>query len=92
MNTKQKKVLYNLFYEEFQMPDKMLYIKRVMDSCKTNTQLESARTWGHKVLWKYYDVMKKRLDRYESWTALSMSFKMIDMTEALVKEIDNYLK
>ena len=92
MNTKQKKVLYNLFYEEFQMPDKMLYIKKVMDSCKTNAQLESARTWGHKVLWKYYDVMNRRLNKYDTCFLIPISFRMTDMTEELVNEIDNYLK
>lgn len=92
MNTKQKKVLYNLFYEEFQMPDKMLYIKRVMDSCKTNKQLESAQTWGHKVLWKYYDVMNRRLNKYDTCFLIPISFRMTDMTEELVNEIDNYLK
>ena len=92
MRTKQKKVLYNIFYEEFKMPDKMLYIKRVMDSCKTNNQLESARTWGHKVLWKYYDVMHRRLNKYDTCFLIPISFRMIDMTEELVNEIDNYLK
>ena len=91
MNTKQKKVLYNLFYEEFQMPDKMLYIKKVMESCKTNKQLKSARTWGKKVLWQYCDVMNRRLNKYDTCFVIPIASRMISMTEALAKEINNYL-
>ena len=90
MRTKQKKILYNLFYEEFQMPDKMNYIKKIMDSCKTEVQLESTLHWGTKVLWNHYDVMHKRLNKYDFCFLLPISLRMIDMTEELKKELVRY--
>lgn len=87
MNTKHKKVLFNLFYEEFKMPDKMNYIKKVMDSCKTQQQLDSTLKWGKKVLWQNYDVMKMRLDKYDTCFSISITFRMIDMTTELCNEL-----
>lgn len=57
MNRKEKNTAHKLFYNEYRMPDKMLYIKKVMDSCTTIEQLGNAYMWGVNVIWKFYDVM-----------------------------------
>lgn len=87
MNAKQKKVLFNLFYEEFKMPDKMNYIKKVMDSCKTQQQLDSTLKWGKKALWQNYDMMDRKLDKYDTCFSISITFRMIDMTTELSNEL-----
>ena len=50
MCIKRKDEAYRIFYKEFNMLDKFLYIKKVMFSCKTKTQLDIAYKWGNDVL------------------------------------------
>ena len=90
MRTKQKNVLYDLFYKEFKMIDKMNYIKKVMDSCQTNKQLDSTLNWGKRVIWQNYDMMDKKLDKYDSCFSIPISNKLIAMTGSIERELIKY--
>ena len=92
MITKQKNVLFDLFYKEFKMIDKMNYIKKVMDSCQTDKQLDSTLNWGKKVLWQNYDMMDKKLDKYDSCFSFHISNKLIAMTGDIEDELVRYSK
>ena len=86
MSRAENKLICELFYSEYKMPDKMMYIKKVMDSCKTREQLDAAYKWGIKVLWAFHDVMVK--DKFSFYITLSL----IDRTEKLGDEITRYHK
>ena len=89
MNIKRKKMFFELFYKEFKMPDKMNYIKKVMESCVTDKQLDSTLAWGVKVLWQNCSAINNHLDQYDCGT-LSISYTIIDRTEDLADELKRY--
>lgn len=76
-----------LFYTDYKMPDKMLYIKNVMDSCKTQEQLDITLKWGKKVLWGFYDVMSNSID-----DSLSVALNLINRTQNLENELIRHYK
>ena len=39
-----------MFYGKLNLPGKMQYIERVMDSCQTEEHLETVKVWGNSVL------------------------------------------
>ena len=53
---KAKDQCYEDYYHKYKVPDKMLYIMRVMDSCKTKEQLDAAFKWGDKLVRHIYDI------------------------------------
>ena len=88
---KQKKLLIEMFYNEFKMLDKLNYIKKVMNSCTSLEQLDSTLKWGEKVLWNNCDMMNRKLDKYDTCFSISISFKMIGMTKEYTDDlIRNY--
>ena len=62
MTKKRKAKAFDVFYNEFKMLEKFTYIRKVMDSCDTAKQLDSAFKWGTKALWSWYGVMKSTCD------------------------------
>ena len=91
MRAKQKNILFDLFYKEFKMIDKMNYIKKVMDSCSTKEQLDSTLKWGKKVLWQNYNGMSKKLN--STSFCIPITFRIIDMTQEIEDElIKHHLK
>lgn len=90
MRTKQKNVLFDLFYTKFKMLDKMLYIERVLDSCKSEEQLDITFRWGTRLLWKYYDCIDKELDKYNSWIAFPTANAIIGRTKLLIDHIQDH--
>lgn len=72
------------------MPDKMNYINKVIESCKTEEQLELSFSWGRKLLWMYYDAMDKKLDEYGSFASFTLSNMVIYMIGRLEKDITKH--
>lgn len=52
-----------LFYNEMKVPDKMLYIERVMLSCVNREQLDSVYKWGKRVITDTYGAVDRRLSK-----------------------------
>lgn len=91
MNKRREKIAYNYFYHEFDMMDKFLYIKRVMDSCKTHDQLDIAYKWGNDALWKFYDVFyKKYKDKYGFCEWLDIQEYFFSRTCKITRELLAY--
>ena len=45
-----EKIACDMFYGKLNLPGKMQYIERVMDSCQTEEHLETVKVWGNSVL------------------------------------------
>ncbi len=84
MSRTDNAVICEVFYSQYKMPDKMMYIKKVMDSCKTQEQLDAARKWGIKVLWGFFDVMSNDIFSF------CIELCLIDRTKELCNEINRY--
>lgn len=80
----RKKLLFKLYYEDFKMPDKMNYIKGIMKSCESKKQLDATLSWGKKVLWKYSDIINRRLEDTRSCLTL------INRTKDLCEELNKF--
>ena len=72
------------------MPDKMLYIERVLDSCKTEDQLDITFKWGTNLLWKYCDCIERELDKYNSCIAFPAANAIIGRTKLLIDHIQDH--
>ena len=91
MNTKKRNVFFDLFYKKYKSIDKMNYIKNVMDSCETKVQLDSAFSWGTKVIWKNCSTMREILyNEYGSSFAFPIEDKIMDMCKEISDEITNH--
>lgn len=85
---KQKKLLIEVFYNEFKMLDKLNYIKKVMNSCTSLEQLDLTLKWGEKVLWNNCNMMETKYDDHFS---IGLIIKMTNMTTIFVNDlIRNY--
>lgn len=60
MNRRRRETAYTIFYDDYKMLEKMGYIKDVMGSCKTKSQLDNAYNWGLKVIWGLFDKMTRQ--------------------------------
>lgn len=89
MTNKQKNLIFTAFYEEFKMPDKMNYIKKVIDSCENRKQLLLTIDWGIKSLWRINDQMTDKIHKIGVgiWEACAMSMRITNMTSVLNKEL-----
>ena len=76
-----------LFYSDYKMPDKMLYIQKIMDSCNTQEQLDSTLKWGKNVLWNFQHVIDNAADG-----RLSVQLKIINRIQNLENELVKYYK
>ena len=91
MNTKKRNVFFDLFYKKYKSIDKMNYIKKVMDSCETKVQLDSAYSWGIEIIWKTCSAMREILDNeYGSIFAFPIEDKIMDMCKEISDEITNH--
>lgn len=74
---RRRETAYTVFYDDYKMLEKMGYIKNVMGSCKTKSQLDNAYNWGVKTMWGLFDKMNRQyrnkfdtfrwIDIYEYW-------------------------
>lgn len=62
MRKKRKAKAFDIFYNEFKMLEKFIYIEKVMKSCNNVNQLNITFKWGSKVLWSWFDVMRMVCD------------------------------
>ena len=83
MSRVDNKIVFSLVYEKYAIPDKGLYIKRVMDSCKTHEQLKSAYLWGRNVIKNLKRLAIKDIDR----CGLSAVFKFYDGFDSVSNDL-----
>lgn len=82
-----------MFYHEYGMPDKLNYIKTILDSCKTPEQLDATFEWGKKVLWGFSDVICKKIDNsWDELFPLSVTLSIIKRTGKLETDLKRHYK
>lgn len=79
-----------IFYNEEKIPDKMLYIERVMLSCVTREQLDSAYKWGKRVITDVYGMVSRRLAKYDSPEYIRISSRFLRNVTAVEAQIERY--
>ena len=84
------KITYYFFYEMFHMPDKMRYIEKVMDSCKTIEQLNMVKEWGNKILWNHCDIIRSKLKEYTPLISFQVSQNIITRIKKLTNHINEH--
>ena len=79
------------FYNEHQIPDKMLYIKRIMDGCETLTQFASAYVWGHKVIENLANMISRKFGHnHELCDIIYFDGKLNRNVDSVQKELAKY--
>ncbi len=79
-----------IFYNEEKIPDKMLYIERVMLSCVNREQLDSAYKWGKRVITDVYDMVSRRLAKYDVSEHIRISARFLRNVTAVEAQIGRY--
>lgn len=79
-----------LFYNEMKVPDKMLYIERVMLSCVSREQLDSAYEWGKRVITDTYGAVDRRLFNWDSADLIRISGRFFRNVKAVKAQIGLY--
>ena len=90
MRKKIKAKAFDIFYNEFKMLEKFIYIEKVMKSCKTVNQLDITFKWGSKVLWSWFDVMRMVCDDrfgFVSIDGMNISNYILKRTSKLTDEL-----
>ena len=88
LKKKCQEIADSAFYNELRIPDKMLFIKKVMASCKTSKQLTSTLEWGRKVIynaWELHD--QNAFDKYDAITAFRINSKFADNVKLVDHEL-----
>ena len=88
---KCNKIADAVFYNEERIPDKMLYIERVMLSCENRGQLDSAYAWGRSVIDNIYQKMSRVLCRkYALSDWIRISGRLLRNTNAVSAQLRLY--
>lgn len=88
---KSEKIVYEAFYKTYKMPDKLLYIKKVLQSCKTSEQLYKVKEWGRHILEMYrLDFSNKAMNKYGMLRCIEMDNEFSKRYLTLLREIDCY--
>lgn len=66
MSNKVKDIAYDFFYHQMNMPGKLAYIKKVMESCNTKDQLDQVKAWGHNRLCEARSLVDKKFNHLDS--------------------------
>ena len=92
MKTRRKcdEIADALFYNEIKVPDKMLYIERVMLSCVNRKQLDSAYEWGKKVITDAYILADRRLSKEDLSDQIRISGRIFRNVKAVKAQIGLY--
>ena len=82
---------YEDYYHKYKVPDKMLYIMRVMDSCKTKEQLDATFKWGDKLVRHIYVIASDKFAKVSSCgESLAYDNVFRSNTFAVVGELQRY--
>ena len=66
----QSKKLFRIYIEDGALQDKALYIKKVIESCKTEEQLSKAWNWGREVIRNWTVTLAGKMKRRDRNTTL----------------------
>lgn len=80
-----------IFYNEEKVPDKMLYIQRIMLSCTTREQLASTYGWGRKVIDNISDTVSDRVyKKYGLWEHIIISGRFTRRCGAVSAQLKSF--
>ena len=75
------------FYTEWNVPDKMLYIERIMDSCRTEDQIMNTYRWGEEIMYDYMSQISRVCDGYDTITYVRIVDKFNGNTLKVVSDL-----
>lgn len=82
---KADNAVFEEFYVNLRMLDRLNYIKRVIGSCKNEREARTAFNWGKKVLWEKCKAAK--FDNLDTPDEFRARLKMINYTSALERDL-----
>lgn len=86
-----EKIACKLFYEEFALPDKLIYFERVMDSCETEEQLNATKKWAEGVLSGILGLVRRITEKkYELSEQIWINGKFFRNEQAVGRSIRDY--
>ena len=83
-----KAIADRYFYNEWNIPDKMLYIERIMDGCRTEEQVMNICRWGEDVMDGYTSLIGRVCDKkYGTLAYVRITTKFINNTLKTISDL-----
>lgn len=91
LRKKCQEIADKAFYNEFLVPNKMIYIKKIMESCKTESQLDDVLKWGKECIFNIWRLHDRNIrEKYSTCDAIYITGKFGSNMKLIIKDITRY--